>query len=378
MWPFSKKRGETPEASGSDEKPETTAPQVQENSGAADGKTQQKIAHFDAEITKIKGVLDSMQEMRKSSQERFSTMNEQIGEIRGELMDAKKNMSMIEVKAIKAADLVESVHPDKLLIQVQKEDGKIEGLRGMLEAKDEIIKNVRDQLKELKQQMKLFRGIEQVIKLNEEVKDELMNMKKIAASVQQHADKVDNIFVESQKTYQEFSRFQDQIDTANDKISQLTSRTDGLESTQKSFVKKRDFEKRLAQIERFDKKMKKVLKNSEKYYKGMEDKFKELEGGLKGTFDSRMERAQKISEAFIKLLEENPVFAKGLSLQEFLNKEMGDDEQEGAVDSIEDSSNEDTSPEDDGSADDSDAADDNDSPKESDSGEESDSPEEKS
>src|SRR3989338_584535 len=106
--------------------------------------------------------------MRKSTTERFGTMNEQIGELRGQVNDTQRTVGMIEVKATKAADLVESVHPDKLMIQMQKLDGKIEGLRAMVEAKEEMMKNVMDQLKKQRDQMNVFRGIEQVIKLNEE------------------------------------------------------------------------------------------------------------------------------------------------------------------------------------------------------------------
>ena len=66
------------------------------------------------------------------------------------ITDVQRTVGMIEVKATKAADLVESVHPDKLMIQVQKEDGKIEGLRGMLEAKEEMMKNIMEQLRDMK------------------------------------------------------------------------------------------------------------------------------------------------------------------------------------------------------------------------------------
>ena len=86
-------------------------------------------------------------------------MNEQIGELRGQVNDTQRTVGMIEVKATKAADLVESVHPDKLMIQLQKEDGKIEGLRGILEAKEEMLRNVMDQLKRMRDQMGLYRGI---------------------------------------------------------------------------------------------------------------------------------------------------------------------------------------------------------------------------
>src|SRR3989338_11208950 len=166
MWPFGKKStdptsvGASPDSGDEGQKGDFKVGDGKDYSG--------DIRKIGVEITKILAKLDSFSEVNKSTSERFSTINEQMGELRGQLMDTNRNMGQLEVKATKAADLVESVHPDKLMIQVQKLDGKIEGVRAMVEAKEEMMKNVMDQLKKQRDQMNVFRGIEQVIKLNEE------------------------------------------------------------------------------------------------------------------------------------------------------------------------------------------------------------------
>ena len=149
-----------------------------------EGKSAAAISKISVEITKIKAQLDSFMEIRKSFTERFSTINEQIGEIRGQVMDTNRNLGYLEVKATKAADLVESVHPDKLMIQVQKMDGKIEGVKGIVESKDAMMQNIMEQLKGIRNQMMIFKGIEEVLKLNEEVKGEILSIKKLMATVE--------------------------------------------------------------------------------------------------------------------------------------------------------------------------------------------------
>ena len=113
-------------------------------------------------------------------------------------------------------------------IKNAKEDGKIEGLRGILEAKEEMMKNVVDQLRKMRDQMGLFRGVEQLIKLNEEVKDEIMNVKKINAAVERHDDKVDNDFIEAQKSFESFRTFADKLDTLKAKQKELNAKIDKL------------------------------------------------------------------------------------------------------------------------------------------------------
>ena len=232
MWPFKKKKKKE-EAHEDDSDEDAEESKIPEDAGLS-----QKVEMMAAELTKINGTLESFKETRKSTAERFATMNEQTGEIRGMINDLQRTTGMIEVKATKAADLVESVHPDKLMIQVQKEDGKIEGLRGMIEAKEEMMKNVMDQVKKLRDQINVFRGIEQVIKLNEEVKDELMSVKKIAAAVERHADRVDNVFIEAQKSFEAFNAFSDKLDSLKGEQKEIMTKLDKVEVAAMAAVKK--------------------------------------------------------------------------------------------------------------------------------------------
>jgi hypothetical protein len=79
-------------------------------------------AALSADIIKLKAEFDQFSELRKVINERFTRINEQIGELRGMIMDANRSMQDMEVKTVKAVDLVEAVHPDKLMAEVRKQD----------------------------------------------------------------------------------------------------------------------------------------------------------------------------------------------------------------------------------------------------------------
>jgi len=292
-------------------------------SGGGGGDGVPNVGALVADITKIKAQLESFKEIRKANAERFATINQQMGEIRGQVMDANRNMGVLEVKVAKAADLVESVHPDKLMIQVQRSDGKVEALRGLLESKDAMIQNIMDQLKGMRNQMKVFKGIEEVLKMNENVKTEVMNMKKLTANVERHADRVENVFVESQKTFKEFNDLIGQMSVIKSQLKEVGEKADKLEVKTAVFVDKKSFEKRLNEIEKLGKRMKGIADEADKSLKNLNSGFGELKGELKGAFDERMERAEKLSDAFAKTLQDNPMFAKGLDLSKYLNMELG-------------------------------------------------------
>jgi predicted nucleic acid-binding Zn-ribbon protein len=291
-------------------------------SGGSGGDAEMSMGGMVAELTKIKATLESFKEIRKANSERFSTINEQIGEIRGQVMDVNRNMGVLEVKVSKAADLVESVHPDKLMIQVQKSDGKVEALRGLIESKDAMVQNIMEQLKSMRNQMKVFKGIEEVLKLNEDVKTEALNMKKLTAMVERHADRVENVFVESQKTFKEFNEVIGQMSVIKSEIKDIGEKADKLEVKSVKFIDKKEFEKRLSEIEKLGKRMKGLADEADKSLKTLHMGFGELKGELKGTFDERLERADTLSNAFARTLQENPMFAKGLDLGKFINMEL--------------------------------------------------------
>ena len=87
---------------------------------------------IDIEFAKVHGQLEGLSEARKATGDRFTRVSEQVGELRGMIVDTNKMMSKVEVSSTKAIDLVDSVHPEKLMIEVRRQDGKIEALRAAL------------------------------------------------------------------------------------------------------------------------------------------------------------------------------------------------------------------------------------------------------
>ena len=296
-----------------------------DSSSSGGGGDDMSIGPVIADVSKIKAQLEGFKEIRKANAERFATINEQMGEIRGQLMDTNRNMGVLEVKSTKAADLVESVHPDKLMIQVQRSDGKVEALRGLIESKDAMIQNIMDQLKTMRNQMKVFKGIEDVIKMNEQVKTEGMNIKRLTAKVEQHADRVENVFVESQKTFKEFNDLLGQVSVFKSQIKDVGEKTDKLEVKQAKFLETKAFEKRMSDVDKLAKRMKDIADEADNKLKEVNSGFGELKGELKGAFDKRLEMAETMSSAFAKILQENPMFAKGLDLGKYMQMEIGGD-----------------------------------------------------
>ena len=199
-----KKKEQTTEEKTKEEgkKEEKTTPNVPTPSPTSDSGNLAAVTKLQTEVDRMKASIEAFAEVRKSFTERFSRVSEQIGELRSMILERDKSIQEIELKSIKAYDLVASVQPEKIMTQVQKQDAKTEALKANLEGNEAIMDRVMEELKNVKKKVEFFRGVEEIVKLSEEVKKELIEIKKIESRISLNTDKVDTIYAEMRKKFQ--------------------------------------------------------------------------------------------------------------------------------------------------------------------------------
>jgi len=230
-----------------------------------DGEPQEAAApaisgNLEAELIKITSRLEAFGEVRKSNSERFSRISEQIGELRGMIVDTNKTMTNVEVASTKAVDLVNAVHPDQLMVAVRKSEGKVESLKANIEANESMMRDILEQLKGMRKSMSFYKGTEQVVKLNQEVKEELFNVKKMQSIIGSHADRVNTIFLEVEKRFSEFNKFGDTVKDLGRSFEKLASDFDRLRVTVDKKEEKAEFVSLLNKFNKFEKHTSNILK----------------------------------------------------------------------------------------------------------------------
>jgi len=236
---------------------------------------------LDIEMTKIKAQLESFNEVRKANSERFSRLSEQLGELRGMIMDTNKTMSKIEVSATKAIDLVESIQPEKLMIEIRKQEGKGEALKANIESNEAIMRDIMEELKKMRQQMNFYKGIEQVAKLNEEVKGEILEVKKVEATIERHADKAESIFLDLEKKLSEFDKFQRTIDEIDKNFHAIQGDFDNMKVQLSNKADKKEFLNLMDKFTEFEKHTGNVMKLLDERSKHMKIELKATVGNIK-------------------------------------------------------------------------------------------------
>jgi chromosome segregation ATPase len=218
-----------------EEKPEDSS-SGSDDSGAS-------VASLSVKLEKLTASVEAFTEVRKSFTERFNHTSEQIGELRAMILDRDKSIQEVELKAVKAHDLVDTVQPEKMMTQIQKADAKIEALKANIEGIDAIISRVMDELKEVKRKVEFFRGIEEIVKLSEETKKDLIEMKKVESKMGIHADKIETIYAEMKNRFQKIDVLDSTLQESKAQSEQAEKDVQTIKDKLVSYASKSDLEK---------------------------------------------------------------------------------------------------------------------------------------
>jgi predicted ferric reductase len=154
---------------------------------------------------------ESLQELKKLFSERLSSISEQIDKIREMILDGYGTMQKIELQTQNVSELVKSVKPEKLVMGIQ--DLKIEALKANIESNETMIAKIMDDFNEMKKKFEFLDYVEDIIKISEEVKGELEEIKKLEGIITTRGEKVETIYSEMREKIQLLDNYDTRLET---------------------------------------------------------------------------------------------------------------------------------------------------------------------
>ena len=258
------------------------------------------------EVTKIKAQLEGLNEQRQAVNERFSRMSEEMGEVRGMIMDTNKSVGNIEASATKAIDLVESVRPDQLMLEVRKQDSKIESLKAGIESSESLMRDMMKEVKEMRKKIDFYKGIEQVAKLNEEIKGELIQIKKIESVIDRHSNKVETIYIEVEKKFTEFDKFNDNVKELKRNFDKLQNDFDKIKVKLEDKTDKKELVKVINKFSDFEKHTTNIINLMDKRSKSIGEEITKRMNSVKNEVRKKVDSAIRQLNLEVEKVEEEP------------------------------------------------------------------------
>jgi hypothetical protein len=230
---------EPDDSSGGSNYEEEISKKSKESSVPSGGNYSNESTRF--ELEKINARIEADNALIKSFNERFMNISQQIGEIRTMALANEKSISRSGLEAQKVVDIVKEVKPDQLRIDYQKIDMKVASLSEKLESNKQFFDSILEEVKDLKRKAGLFEGTDALLKLNDDVKKDLLEIQKTASRVKMNADKSEQIFIELRKGFADNQKTNEIIDNLNNMYSGVQKEVEKLRLDHSQVIKDKDF-----------------------------------------------------------------------------------------------------------------------------------------
>lgn len=240
-------------------------------------------------IEKLEGKLEMEKESRKTLEERISTINESLGDLRRLVLDREKDFSKIEKEFEVIKEAVKYFEPKRIEKNFEKLKVEIEKLQAKIEKVEVLSKEFRERLRKVEDKFsKLgdFESLAETIEKMRKIKGEIEENKKL---VERLSGKVESIFSDISENLASLKRERELIRKLDDLVTDLVKNVDKLNiKFENDVVEKKDFDELKAKLEiELDQKIKEKIGKIELAQKTIEDL--EME-------KNKLEQALKIAE----------------------------------------------------------------------------------
>ncbi len=193
------------------------------------------------QIEKVNVKINLIEERLKQFNEKFSFISESIGEIRATNLENEKKISQSMVEAEKVIDVVKEVKPESLRVDYQKMDIKVSTLGEKIEANSQFMNEIMSEINDLKRKSEIFVGTEGLMKLNEDIKKDLIETQKLSSKTKMQADKAQEIFMELRKGFAESQKVGAVVTNLDESYSGLKDLIEKLKLDYENVVKYSDY-----------------------------------------------------------------------------------------------------------------------------------------
>lgn len=263
-----------------------------------------KKISLNVEVERLKAQVEMLSKAREALNDRLSTLSERIGELRNALVEQEREYSNLDVEIRKTIELVNEIRPEEIMKKISKFEAKMDILKAKIEGNETLMNKVIEELKEMRRAFIHFKNLEEVVKLAEDFKKDLLHAKKLEAKISKYAGKTEGIFFEMEKKFKDFLMLGKIIDDIRERFKTIVREFDKLRLEFVDVVKKSE----LAELEQ---RIENRFNRLEELSKELEEKKEELEEIILNS-----EELTKIKERVSVLVEEKKFISDKLQLLE--------------------------------------------------------------
>ncbi|MCK4649725.1 hypothetical protein KAT36_00695 [Candidatus Pacearchaeota archaeon] len=232
------------------------------------------------EIEKIKGQIESVVAWINQFYERFSYVSENIGELRAMNVANEKKIFSATKEAERVIDIVKEVKPEALRLDYQKVDMRVKTFEEREASNRQFVEDVMKEVSDIRKKSEIFVGTDALIKLNEDIKKDLIEAQKLSLKTKMQADKSHEIFMELKRGFADFQKLSAIVDNFSNSYSGLREEIEKVRLDHETVVSyatfadfKKTFGNKISVLDGAIEDLDNIKKNNEVFGKTMENLF---------------------------------------------------------------------------------------------------------
>jgi len=212
----------------------------------------------DVQIEELKAKIEMLEKLIKEFSERFSKVNQGLGEVRQSTFSNEKSVGIAEKNSEMAINFVKEMQPEKLTLYLKRFNSQVDVINERLGANRKFYQFLEEEILKLKKKSDSFIGAEALLKLNKELTKDMVELRKTNRIVKANADRAEQIFIDSKREILESQKSSQMITDLDSSYSSLRKELETLRLDYSRVVSTKDFsdfrnsfERRLSIVENY-------------------------------------------------------------------------------------------------------------------------------
>jgi predicted nucleic acid-binding Zn-ribbon protein len=257
-----------------------------------------KIKELDRRLGEVEARLAAVAGLRETYDARFTLLTEKLGELRSMIIAQAKESADARVKAEKALASLEGIKPEEFRAFLMRRDAEIEGIKTRLITFEETVKSLRDEMKEYRETLARFKGLEAVLGMSEEARSNIVRIQQLRDQVEIASDKVMTAFMEFQRRLKDVTNLSLRVSRLEEMVKPLQQTVGRIEVEIKNFAPRSDLEKLAGELQA----IKTAAEEVKKYHQSVSSEKGALEG-IRAELKKAVEEVERSNSAELRRLE---------------------------------------------------------------------------
>ena len=228
------------ESSGASAEPVETAPEESgEEEETEAGPSTQKL---NIELEKLKVMIDTIRDSKKSSDETIQNISENIGEIRSMVMQSDANFKTAMANMEKMEDEVSDIRPNEISKKFNEIKESMEKDKLEVEKVQKKFEGTNEKVNEIYEMIKSIGGVENLINVNNDIQTKLKDINEAIKYIQRIGAKTEKIFIDMSKSMEDLVMIRAKQEDFDESIKNALTSIDSVNVKLKEYVSKSDLE----------------------------------------------------------------------------------------------------------------------------------------